>query len=155
MRSQGPRRLRLAALAAAFAASGLAALAAEPERLKGPTPMTEVTAAPPLPAPIEDDRRRARNYPDQPPVIPHAIRDYEINLNVNECLGCHSRQFTEGSQAPMISVTHFQDREGQTLATVSPRRYNCTACHVTQTTAQPLVGNRFVDVDTLIGRARK
>jgi cytochrome c-type protein NapB len=38
---------------------------------------------------------------------------------------------------------------------VSPRRYNCTACHVTQTQAEPLVGNRFVDVDTLIGRARK
>jgi nitrate reductase cytochrome c-type subunit len=155
MRGQGARRLSRAALAAALAGAALATLAAEPERLKGPTPMPEVTAAPPLPAPVEDDRRRARNYPDQPPVIPHSIRDYEISLNVNECLGCHSRQFTEGSQAPMISVTHFQDRDGQTLATVSPRRYNCTACHVPQTMAQPLVDNRFVDVDTLIGRARK
>jgi nitrate reductase cytochrome c-type subunit len=155
MRSQGARRLKRAALAAALAGMALAAFAAEPVRLKGPTPMPEVAAAPPLPAPIEDDRRRTRNYPDQPPVIPHSIRDYEINLNVNECLGCHSRQFTEGSQAPMISVTHFQDRDGQTLATVSPRRYNCTACHVTQTQAEPLVRNRFVDVDTLIGRARK
>jgi cytochrome c-type protein NapB len=155
MRSQGARRLTAAALVAALTGAALAALAAEPEQLKGPTPMTETTPAPPLPTPVEDDRRVARNYPDQPPVIPHSIRDYEINLNVNECLGCHSRQYTAGSQAPMISVTHFQDRDGQTLATVSPRRYNCTGCHVPQTQAQPLVENRFVDVDTLIGRARQ
>lgn len=152
MRRQSALRL-IGFLAAAHLATGAAA--AEPERLKGPTPMPQVVAAPPLPALVEDDRRRMRNYPDQPPIIPHAIRDYEINLNVNECLGCHSRQFTEGSQAPMISVTHFQDRDGQTLATVAPRRYNCTACHVPQTMAQPLVDNRYLDVDALLGRPRR
>jgi periplasmic nitrate reductase subunit NapB len=52
--------------------------------------------------------------------------------------------------APMISITHFQDREGQMLADVSPRRYFCTACHVPQTNAQPLVTNEFRDMLTLM-----
>ncbi len=40
--------------------------------------------------------------------------------------------------------------DGQTLATVSPRRYFCNQCHVVQTEAQPLVGNDFIDIDTLL-----
>lgn len=54
----------------------------------------------------------------------------------------------------MISVTHFMDREGQTLATVSPRRYFCTQCHVTQTDAKLLVTNDFVDVDAVLDYVR-
>ena len=71
-----------------------------------------------------------RNYPEQPPVIPHSIEGYQLTLNTNRCLDCHKREFTEGSGAPMISVTHFMDRDGQVLADVTPRRYFCTACHV-------------------------
>jgi nitrate reductase (cytochrome), electron transfer subunit len=150
------RRLRLAmAGAAAVLLPGLlavtvAALAADAPRLTGPEPFTEETPAPPLPQEEADDLRRQRNYPDQPPVIPHAIRDYQIDLNANRCLTCHSRKFTERSQAPMISVTHYQDRDGNFLAAVAPRRYFCTACHVPQTTAEPLVENRFVDMDELL-----
>lgn len=101
---------------------------------------------------VTDDVRRRRNYPDQPPLIPHAIEGYATDLNANKCLSCHSRKFTEQSQAPMISVTHFQDREGNTLGGVSPRRYVCLACHVTQTAAAPLVPNTFTDMDALVGR---
>jgi cytochrome c-type protein NapB len=50
----------------------------------------------------------------------------------------------------MLSVTHFMDREGQVLASVSPRRYFCTQCHVPQFAAKPPVANDFVDVDSLI-----
>jgi cytochrome c-type protein NapB len=50
----------------------------------------------------------------------------------------------------MISVTHYADREGQVLADVSPRRYFCTQCHVTQTDAQPMVENTFTDMNDLI-----
>lgn len=117
-----------------------------------PVPFTETPPAPPLAADVTDDLRKIRNYPEQPPVIPHAIRDYQIDLNSNRCLTCHSRQYTEASQAPMISVTHYADREGQTLATVSPRRYFCTQCHVPQTNAKPTVENRFVDIDTILSR---
>ena len=33
--------------------------------------------------------------------------------STNRCLTCHARQFIEGSGAPMISVTHFMDREAR------------------------------------------
>ena len=41
------------------------------------------------------------------------------------------------------------DRDGQMLADVSPRRYFCTACHVPQADAQPLVDNTFKDMSEL------
>lgn len=105
--------------------------------------------APPLDRPIVDDVRRMRNYPEQPPVIPHSIEGYQLTLRANRCLDCHKREFTEGSGAPMISVTHFMDREGQVLADVTPRRYFCTECHVPQTDARPLVPNEFRDMNAL------
>jgi cytochrome c-type protein NapB len=79
-------------------------------------------------------------------VIPHSIEGYQLTVNANRCLSCHKRQFTEGSGAPMISVTHYMDRDGQMLADVSPRRYFCTACHVPQADARPLVENLFRDM---------
>lgn len=108
-------------------------------------PMSE-DPAPPLARPITDDVRKMRSYPEQPPVIPHSIDGYQLSLRTNRCLDCHRRQNTEGSGAPMISVTHFMDRNGQVLADVTPRRYFCTACHVQQTDAKPLVPNTFEDM---------
>lgn len=115
-------------------------------RLTGASsPMGDVPA-PPLARPVTDDRRLTRNYPEQPPIIPHSIENYQLTLKTNRCLDCHRRQFTEGSGAPMISVTHFMDRDGQVLADVTPRRYFCTECHVQQTDVQPLVSNTFKDM---------
>lgn len=99
-----------------------------------------------------DDRRRQRNYPEQPPVIPHTITGYQLDLNVNKCLTCHAREFTGVSQAPMVSVTHFQDRDGQVLGAVSARRYFCLQCHVPQSDVQARVPNLFQDVHGLAGR---
>jgi cytochrome c-type protein NapB len=50
----------------------------------------------------------------------------------------------------MVSVTHYIDRNGQVLAQVSPRRYFCTQCHVSQHPDEPLVRNTFIDIDTLL-----
>lgn len=108
-------------------------------------PMSEVPTAP-FNRPITDDKRVMRNYPEQPPVIPHSIDNYQLTLKTNRCLECHRRQYTEASGAPMISVTHFMDRDGQVLGDVTPRRYFCTACHVQQTDARPLVPNTFTDM---------
>ncbi|MBN9604010.1 MAG: nitrate reductase cytochrome c-type subunit [Afipia felis] len=108
-------------------------------------PMSE-PPIPPIPRPVTDDKRVMRNYPEQPPVIPHSIDNYQLTLKTNRCLDCHRRQYTEGSGAPMISVTHFMDRDGQVLADVTPRRYFCTACHVQQTDAKPLVPSTFEDM---------
>lgn len=99
---------------------------------------------------LNDDIKKARSYPMQPPLIPHKIRNYEVNLNTNKCLSCHSRKQTQDSQAPMVSVTHYMDRDGNFLADVSPRRYFCDQCHAVQTDAKPLVENTFVDMHSLM-----
>jgi cytochrome c-type protein NapB len=111
-------------------------------------PMGDVPA-PALANPITDDVRRMRNYPEQPPIIPHSIDGYQLSLNANRCLECHRRQFTDLTSAPMISISHFTDRDGQMLADVAPRRYFCNACHVQQTNARVLVDNTFRDMLTL------
>jgi cytochrome c-type protein NapB len=125
------------------------------EDLRGDVPLTEETSAPPIYKEINVDLRRARNYPEQPPVIPHNIRDYPVTLNANKCLTCHTREFTAQSQAPMISITHFMDRDGQTLATVTPRRYICTQCHVTQAEAPDLVQNDFAPIEEIMRSLRQ
>ena len=107
---------------------------------------------PPMIGRVEDKSiTRKRAYPMQPPTIPHKIDGYQVDLNVNKCLSCHSRKLSENSQAPMVSVTHYMDREGNFLADVSPRRYFCEQCHVTQTDAPILLVNEFVDIDQLLG----
>jgi cytochrome c-type protein NapB len=136
-------------LAGALFAQQIGGPGRDAPRLKGPEPFTREAPAPPMQRQITDDVRRRRNYPDQPPLIPHAIEGYALDLNANKCLSCHSRRFTEQSQAPMISITHYQDRNGNFLGSLAPRRYACLACHVPQTTAQPLVENRFVDMDEI------
>lgn len=148
------RRFTFAVALSAVLITVSTALAADLTGLRGSVPIDEETAPPPILNEINDDKRQARNYPEQPPVIPHQIRDYQITLNANKCLTCHSRQFTAQSQAPMISITHFMDRDGQFLASVTPRRYFCTQCHVTQADAVPPVENTFRDIDTLISADR-
>ena len=118
--------------------------------LRGNTPLQDVGPAPRLLPQANTDIREIRNYPEQPPVIPHSIEAYQLDANVNQCLSCHARSRTGDSQAPMVSITHFMDRDGQFLASVSPRRYFCIQCHVPQYPVTPPVANRFIDVDTLL-----
>lgn len=120
---------------------------------RGPTPITESTKPPVLGNTVNDDVRRTRSYPTQPPTIPHRVDGYQIDKNFNKCLDCHARAKTEVSQAIPISVTHYTDRGGQTLGQVSTRRYFCMQCHVPQDAVRPLVANGFQDVDTVIQRA--
>jgi cytochrome c-type protein NapB len=120
--------------------------------LRGPTALDEQPSAPAMPKVVDEGARRQRNYPEQPPTIPHSIRDYQIDLNANKCLACHARRRTGESEAPMVSITHFMDRDGQFLATVSPRRYFCNQCHVVENRVKPLVDNDFVDVDTVLSK---
>lgn len=85
----------------------------------------------------------------QPPLIPHSIRNYEVSLNANKCLACHSWKNAKEAGATKISVTHYVNREDAVLADMSPRRYFCLQCHVPQTNAKPLVKNEFKSVDSL------
>jgi cytochrome c-type protein NapB len=136
-------------------AAGTGMLAAQTlnSGLRGPTPLNEEGPAAPMAPTRNTSEREARNYPEQPPVIPHSIDGYQIDLRSNKCLSCHARARTAESQAPMISITHFMDRDGQFLASVSPRRYFCTECHVPQNVSKPPISNDFVDIDTLLSRA--
>ncbi len=139
----------LAVLFGAFLATCAGAASDEFATLRGGALGTD--KAPPPMATVEDkDVKRKRNYPMQPPTIPHRIDNYQVDLRSNKCLSCHSRGRTQESQAPMVSVTHFMDRDGNFLADVSPRRYFCEQCHVVQTDARPLVGSTFRDLDELL-----
>jgi nitrate reductase (cytochrome), electron transfer subunit len=120
--------------------------------LRGPTPLDQEPPAPPLTAEQNDLVQEPRNYPEQPPLIPHSIEGYEVSAHGNKCLSCHARSRVGESQAPMVSVTHYFDRDGEMLASVSPRRYFCTMCHVPQHDVAPPVANEFVNIDTLLRR---
>lgn len=149
------KKLTMMLLAAAVAAGSSALLAqGVSSSLRGPTPLNEEGPAPPMTAMKNTSEKEVRNYPEQPPVIPHAIEGYQVDINGNKCLSCHARARTAESQAPMISITHFMDRDGQFLASVSPRRFFCTECHVPQNVTTPPVSNDFVDIDTMISRER-
>jgi nitrate reductase (cytochrome), electron transfer subunit len=121
--------------------------------LRGSTPLNEEGPAAPMTPMRNSSEKETRNYPEQPPVIPHSIEGYQIDINGNKCLSCHARARTGESRAPMVSITHFMDRDGQFLASVSPRRFFCTSCHVPQNVVAPPVTNDFVDIDTMLSRA--
>lgn len=148
MRRTVPALVFVTLFCAGTAAVAQMAANRSPELTGPPTPMESVPAAP-VPKWVTDDRRQMRAYPEQPPVIPHSIEGYQLSVNANRCLSCHKREFTQSSGAPMISVTHYMNREGQMLADVSPRRYFCTECHVPQADVRPLVENRFKDMSEL------
>jgi nitrate reductase (cytochrome), electron transfer subunit len=114
-------------------------------------PSASQLPAPPLAGEPRDAGREVLNYPEQPPVIPHGIRDYQVDARANRCLTCHSREHAVQAGAPMVSISHFRDRHQQVLAAVSPDRYFCTQCHVPQTDASPIVPNTFLNVDQVLG----
>ena len=125
-------------------------MAEELPTLRYGEPIDQQADPAPIPKVIDEDTRSKRNYPMQPPLIPHDIRGYQVDLAVNKCMSCHARKRVEESQAPMISVTHYMDREGNFLAEISPRRYFCNQCHVTQTDSRITVENEFEDMDELL-----
>jgi nitrate reductase (cytochrome), electron transfer subunit len=94
--------------------------------------------------------RPKRNFPEQPPVIPHSIRDYQIDQNFNTCMTCHSRTQSPETGAIAVSITHYYDRDGQPLGAVSPRRYFCLQCHVPQHQIAPAMENTFRDMEQII-----
>lgn len=122
------------------------------DRLRGDVPL-DVEPRPAPIAPVENrDLRRGRSWASQPPTIPHKIDNYQLDRYANRCMTCHARTRAAESQAPAVSTSHYQDREGRFLADLAPRRYFCTQCHVVQVDVKPPVDNTFQDVETLIQR---
>lgn len=98
---------------------------------------------------VDTGRVLPRDFVQQPPLIPHTTQNYQITLNFNKCMDCHSWGRAQVTDSPKISITHFRNASGKELSTVSPNRYFCVQCHVTQTDATPLVENKFQRVPGL------
>ena len=91
----------------------------------------------------QDKQRFTRNYRQQPPLIPHTIDQYQIDLKANRCLSCHDWTTAGDRNAPTLSMTHYLDREGNQLDRVAGTRWFCNQCHVPQADAPALVDNTF------------
>ena len=87
--------------------------------------------------------RMARNYRQQPPLIPHSIAQYQIDLRTNQCLTCHDWTNAGERNAPTLSMTHYLDRDGNELDHIAGARYFCNQCHVPQADAPALGENVF------------
>lgn len=132
----------LAAACFAFAAPGAAAQEAARAKIDPNLPIEAQSNADSFR--IERDRPNlARDYVQQPPLVPHPVANYRITKNFNQCLDCHSWTKYQQAGATKVSVNHFKDRQGRELGHISPARYFCTQCHVPQTEAADLVPNTF------------
>lgn len=119
------------------------------QSLRGHKMLDEVSGAPEIKHWQRDRDPIARDYVQQPPLIPHKIDGYRINLKFNKCLTCHSWANYRKAGATKISQTHFSDRDTNVHANIAARRYFCNQCHVPQVDAQPLVENTFESVKTI------
>jgi len=90
-----------------------------------------------------------RDYVQQPPLVPHSVDSYKINLKFNKCLTCHSWANYKKARATKVSQTHFQDRDENVRANIAGSRYFCTQCHVPQVNAPPLIENTFTPVEAI------
>lgn len=91
----------------------------------------------------QNEGRENRAFRQQPPIIPHSIEQYQIDLKANRCLSCHDWTRAGDRGAPTLSMTHYQDREGRQLDTIAGTRWFCNQCHVPQANAPELVENTF------------
>lgn len=121
------------------------AAAEQVKTLRGELGIDETDRAPELYDPSAG-KRFERAFRQQPPLIPHKIDKYEIDLKVNQCMRCHDWPYNVRENAPKISETHYVNREGTALDRLSSNRWFCTSCHAVQTDALPLVDNKFQPV---------
>lgn len=112
------------------------------QSLRGPMSIDENNEAPNLTT-LNTGRRFDKAYRQQPPLVPHKIDKYQINIKVNQCLRCHDWPYNVREGAPKVSETHYTNRDGVALDKVTRSRWFCTQCHVPQADAPALVGNDF------------
>lgn len=134
-------QITLVAVAALVGAAG-AASAGDMKSLRGEVAIDEADAAPQVYETMEGSRF-SPNFRQQPPLIPHKVDKYEIDLKVNQCLRCHDWPYNVQENAPKVSETHYVSREGQRLDKIAGTRWFCTSCHVSQAKTEALVKNNF------------
>ena len=106
-----------------------------------------------------ESTRIARDFPDAPPQIPHAVEDmYPITLAGNECLDCHLPENATGDDVP-LPESHFKApvmgegtahepmvwvvKDYRQTQAVAGARYNCNMCHTPQATNVSTPKNSF------------
>ena len=124
-------------------AGGLSHAENQLSTLRPDATIDEEAPAEPIPDVVNSDVRQVRNYPDQPPLIPHKIDNYTVTMKYNKCMDCHAWNRYKETGATKVSMTHFKTRDGNEMSNISPRRYFCMQCHVPQADAKPLVANKF------------
>ena len=113
------------------------------QSLRGAVAIPEQGPPPDLKKQNTTSGRFNRAYRQQPPMVPHKIDHYQIDLRVNQCLRCHDWPYNVEENAPKVSETHYMNRDGVALDHVTRSRWFCTQCHVPQDNARPLVRNQF------------
>lgn len=129
-------------------AVGMAVAAALPGLAQSRAGGAETSGAVYEPAETRPGRstRIPRTWDGQPPAVPHSVRGLvPVTPKANACVRCHGRAGAT-SGPPPAPRSHFVDARtapDEVRADLAPNRYVCTACHVTQTNAPPLVGSTF------------
>jgi cytochrome c-type protein NapB len=81
-------------------------------------------------------------------VISHGIAEFlPITRSSNLCLDCHGvpgpKKKGEPTPVPASHFVDFRKAPGKKGEKVAGARWICTACHVPQTDAKPLVGTTY------------
>lgn len=140
------RKFISVALACAFVAACATQVAAPPKSLRG----TDAVAPDQVSAAASYTGKRpgsqtgyARTYSTQPPLIPHAVENFdEVTLADNQCLECHAQTNAKKKGAPAVSDKHLAGG-AQAGGATAGSRHACVMCHVPQVDAPPLVQNAF------------
>ena len=85
---------------------------------------------------------------ETPPVIPHGITDFlPLTRAANMCLDCHevpgAKKKGEPTPLPASHYVDYRNAPWKRGGKVAGARWVCTACHVPQTDAKPLVGTTY------------
>ncbi|QDF68219.1 nitrate reductase cytochrome c-type subunit [Shewanella sp. SNU WT4] len=107
--------------------------------LGGDSRIEDVRPADAMPEYPSRGKSLARDYQEQPPLIPHKA-DYSITIDKNSCMNCHSWDKATRMKATPVAKSHVIDDKG----TLNGQNYFCTQCHVPQAdNKQAIVENSF------------
>jgi nitrate reductase (cytochrome), electron transfer subunit len=122
----------------------------EVQSLRGAQPIDKVNSKAEFKKWQPDRDTIPRAYIQQPPLVPHSVDKYTINLKVNKCMDCHSWNNYKEAKATKIGRSHFKDRDGNDSGDLDGSRYFCSQCHTPQVDAKPLVENTFKPMANMI-----
>lgn len=92
---------------------------------------------------VEEVKKHERTFRQQPPMVPHQVEKYQLDVKVNECLKCHDWKTAAKEKAPEMAESHYKDRDGNQYDAVYGGRWFCNTCHAPMTDAKPLIDNTF------------